>query len=330
MASADKPMPQHKPIAGFWRRLSAFVVDLLLLGLAGWVLGFFFYDHLARLGGWGRAIGFTIAVAYFGLMNSRIHGGQTFGKMAMKIRVVSRSGEPLGVAAAFLRAVIVCVPYFLNNAPLNVELIHSWLLVVLSLLIFGVGLSIVYLFVFNRRTRQSLHDLAVGSYVVSTAAVPAEYAASTTWRGHYAAVGVLMALALAAPIATGQLKDSEPFASLLTLQRALANEPGIRHANVTVGVSSMATIRSGKQTTSHLSVSVTVDPGILDPQALANKVARIALSTFSEADQKDVLSVSVVTGFDIGIASAWRSRHFAHSPAQWRERLQSKAPGSTL
>ncbi len=325
MTTAENPTAGASHIAGFWRRLFAFILDVLVLGVFGACLGLVSYDYLASVGGWGRIIGFFIALTYLGVMNSRIFGGQTVGKMVMKIKVVSSNGAPLNVAASFCRSGILCVPYFLNGAPFDVDLLRSWFVVVLTLLVFGVGLSVVYLFIFNRRTRQSLHDLAVGSYVVKTGAETVPQLFGAPWRGHFAVVAVIMILAGAAPIFTGRLAQTEPFTSLLLLQKALASEPGIRHVTVQVGTSSVASVQKGTQSTTNLSAQVITESKDLDREALANKIAQIALSSYAEASKKDSIAVSLAYGYDIGIASAWQSQNFAYSPAQWRGRLTPKS-----
>src|SRR5690348_14117245 len=78
---------QRPPIAGFWRRLAAFVVDALILGVPAMLLGFAMFDWAASLGQAGRLIGFVVALLYFGLLNSRLGGGQTLGKRLLGIRV---------------------------------------------------------------------------------------------------------------------------------------------------------------------------------------------------------------------------------------------------
>ncbi len=155
--------PGVTELANLWRRLFAFVLDGVFLGLLGAGLGLIAFDRLVALGDWGRVIGFAIAPVYFGVMDSKLSGGQTLGKQILGIKVVTASGEPLSVGASTLRAAIFCVPYFLNGVFVDPSAHISWLIV---FLVFGVGISIGYLLLFNRRTRQSLHDLAVGAYVV--------------------------------------------------------------------------------------------------------------------------------------------------------------------
>jgi uncharacterized RDD family membrane protein YckC len=84
-------------ISGFWRRAGAFFIDAIILGIIGLLLGLFFSQQFVELGGWGRAIGFSIAAIYFVIFSSRTGGGQTIGKRALKIQVVDRAGKLLNL-----------------------------------------------------------------------------------------------------------------------------------------------------------------------------------------------------------------------------------------
>lgn len=324
MTTTENSIDEPGRIAGFWRRLFALVLDSVVLGSFGLCLGSFLYDYLVGIGAWGRVIGFAIALAYFGAMNSCVSCGQTIGKMAMKVRAVSASGTPLSVASSFFRSFILCVPFFLNGAPIDAQLLHSWLLWVLGILVFGVGLSIAYLFLFNRKTRQSLHDLAVGSYVVRVGGEPVALPAPGIWRGHLAVVVALVALAAGMPIFTGRLAETEPFVSILSLQKAIANEPGIRNARVQVGASFYSSPDKGSTSSNYLSTSAIIDSWDVDREALADRIAQITLVTYEPANQKNFITLSLSHGYDIGIASAWKSQNFSYSPAEWRERLALK------
>lgn len=165
--------PEPVIIAGFWKRLLALIIDSLLLGAVGFLLGLMFFDQFARLGGWGRLVGFIIALLYFGVFNSSIGKGQTIGKRITSIKVVDREGQFLSPQKSFLRSTILEVPFFLNGALIPPSVLISPLGVLVGLIIFGIGGAIIYLYIFNRRTRQSLHDLAAGSFVIrSFAAAP--------------------------------------------------------------------------------------------------------------------------------------------------------------
>src|SRR5208283_1622002 len=70
MGTDAEPPPLSAPstqltICGFWRRIVALVIDYIVLWLFGEVLGLFLFDFFAHLGGWGRLVGFGVALVYF-------------------------------------------------------------------------------------------------------------------------------------------------------------------------------------------------------------------------------------------------------------------------
>lgn len=325
IAKADDDAGVSLQITGFWRRLFAFFIDGFVLGVLGIGLGLILHDYFAGLGSWGRAIGFVIALAYFSVMNSRLCNGQTVGKRLMKIRVVGDDGKTLGIGKSTARSAVLSLPYFLNGAQFGSDILQSWFVVVLSVLVFGVGISILYLFVFNRRTRQSLHDLIVASYVTRVADGPVTLDVESIWRGHYATVAIIMSAALLAPIYMGRLASTEPFASLLPLQKALAGEPGIQYATVSAGTNWSITVGKGKQSQSNISARVSVSNRNTDFDSLANRLARIVLNSYPNAAERDLIAVSISYGYDIGIASASQTRNYVFSPTQWRRRFDLKS-----
>ena len=312
--------PGLAEIAGFWRRLFAFCLDGLLLGALGAGIGLFAYDGLAALGDWGRLVGFLIALIYFGVMDSDLCKGQTLGKRIAGIKVVTATGLPLSVRASILRATIFCVPYFLNGAVIDAGAIPTWLSALLAFLVFGVGISIAYLLLFNRRTRQSLHDLAVGAYVVSSKAGGPIRDGGRIWPAHFGVVGLILMAAMLLPYAAQRLASSDMFAGLLSVQQGLQQEPGVRHATAYSGVNKFVSKNQGTTTTHIFSSKIFLSRRVADLDSLANKLARIILDRDPAAAKEDVIAISIVYGYDIGIASSWRSRNFAFSPDQWRKR----------
>ena len=169
-ASAVAPAPKPARIAGFWRRLAAALVDALVLGIVGFAIGTLFTDQLVALGPYGRAVGFPIALLYFGLLNGNAGGGATLGKRMLGIRVVGRDGASVSVLRSLWRAVVYLVPFYLNGLDLSFLPLNDAqtmaALVVDAVLVFGVIGATVYLYLFNFRTRQMMHDLAAGTFVV--------------------------------------------------------------------------------------------------------------------------------------------------------------------
>jgi len=132
--TGSEPTTVSLPYAGFWSRAAARVIDLVL------ILATFNVIYLAdRLGadagmwtasGLGEADpageGFSLANVLRGVFFLAfpvfyyvyLHGtyGQTFGKMALKIRVVNEDGSPIDHRKAFLR----WLGYFLCDLTFNI------------------------------------------------------------------------------------------------------------------------------------------------------------------------------------------------------------------
>jgi uncharacterized RDD family membrane protein YckC len=327
--SEPPPLPITRKtagISGFWRRLVAFLLDGIILGLPAFILGLFLFDQFARLGGWGRIVGFVVAFLYFALMNSALAGGRTVGKRLMHIRVVDSNDSLITVGRSSARYLILAIPYFLNGAPISPRVLLGWIGILFSFLVFGIGFSIIYLFVFNRRTRQSLHDLVVGTFVIRSERSPA-VAKPKVWAGHYVVVALIFIASLFAPLLLSGLITESPFKELLPLQSSLMDLPDVRYASVFAGKSFVSDSK-GTRWTSDVSVAIQVNKRIQDYDAFANGMARAVFDNYPEATQKDRLILTLIYGYDIGIAHSSISRGYNFSPAEWRQRIQSQSGGS--
>lgn len=307
MSEVEISAPAPQP-AAFWRRVGAFAVDGVLIGLVGLTLGSTVTDQLARLGVWGRLLGFAVALAYFGILNSRLSAGQTVGKRLLRIRVVDARGAPLSVARSFARFVPFGIPWFLNGAPFPESVLFSPFIYVLSLAVFGVGLSLLYLFIFNRPSRQSIHDLAVGSFVVSASA-EGEVRGAAPWRGHLAICALFLVAAAIAPVFTTRLAQGKTFGPLLKVLHAVNAEPWVVTSQVNRG-----TNYNGTSRTEYFLIVAYLRDSKLQDSVRASHLAKIAVELDPTVRSLDVLQVTFVYGFDIGIASSWRTQAHTFTP----------------
>ena len=303
-----------REIAGFWRRLGAFVIDVIVLGIAGMILGSLLFDTFARMGAYARLIGFAVALAYFGVMNSRIGGGQTLGKRWLGVRVVDAHDQLLSLPRALLRYTVLGIPFFANGLPVDPQMAMATTLgYLLALVVFGGILVIAYLYVFNRRTRQSLHDLVVGSYVerFEGAARPVPF--PVMWRGHLAVAALFAAAALGAPIVANHFAQTEGFADLMPLYRTLSSQPHVMAAQVVRGWTSM-----NGSTTHSLQSSLQLDAPLIDDAAMARHIAQQMARADSRIAQENAVVVRLVFGYDMGIASGWKAHVYSYRPEELR------------
>lgn len=315
-------VPQACTICPLWRRLVAFLIDSFVLGLFGAVLGAFFFDTLSQLGSVGRLIGFLITVPYFAVMESNAGSGQSLGKLLLDIKVVDARGKLLPFEQSFLRYVVFSAPLFLNGTPLPLR--TPWVvLTLMGIIVLGVGGGTLYLLLFNRNSRQGLHDLAVGSYVVRAGtAGPVE--TRPIWKIHWAILGFLL-LACAAMVAffVHKMNQWERFPQLmqdmeLILPMGNVQDVRAREPQLISG--------PGDRTRKVLVIEVSWTGTRADEEAFANQVARIILRNDPKIQAYDVLSIGITRGYNIGIASAWTSERIAHSPAEWSQRLSGNSP----
>ncbi len=100
----DDTMPNVVPRL-FFRRIAAFIIDTVLLGILGQVLSIGLTSQLILLGDKGPFIGLFVLSIYFGLGNSRVFNGQTVGKFLMKISLKRLDGEKLPISLSLQQCV---------------------------------------------------------------------------------------------------------------------------------------------------------------------------------------------------------------------------------
>lgn len=322
-----EPVFTLPPIAGFWRRLAAWIVDSLVLGIFGQVLGWSFSSLWFHIGPYGRIVGLLLILPFFGLMNSKAGKGQTLGKRLLNIAVRNRENKPIGVVRSFLRISVLAIPTILNQWTLPVFQIPvlQWLITVI---IFGVGSAIIYTMVFNRKARQGLHDLVCKTYVVHLKGAPIE-AFPQSASMHWIVSGVLIGLAVV--LATGNIFIGSAFISRTSLSQVYGLYQILQTDNrfFTVGVNDK-TLYSSKGTSTHiLQVQVWYKgvPSNEERARLMNEIATVVLDNTENIDRYDLLRITVSSSFDLGIASGHNSFGDGESIEVWRDRIkESQSP----
>jgi uncharacterized RDD family membrane protein YckC len=339
--SQPETLAPERGVGALWRRILAFVIDGLVLGLAGFVIGLPFFETFSSLGPWGRLVGFCLALPYFAIPNSKIGNGQTIGKRLMHIRVVDRNGCTIPFWKSVARYMVLAIPYFLNGLLLPTTRTPWAVSIMVSVIVFGVGGASLYLVVFNRRTRQGLHDLAVGSYVAD-ADKDGALRIEPTWHFHWV---ILTALLLVYFIGTGVLSNKlaqwGSFPQLLEDVRVVEGMEGVQAAGVqdlntrnSSGEKKRTLVISvywaGKSAGSHAFVGSPprkFTEGWAEKQLVADSVAKLIIEHDSTVKDHDSLKVVVIRGYNIGIAHAQISYFYEHAPAEWNTRLFGFASG---
>jgi uncharacterized RDD family membrane protein YckC len=316
MREAEAGAPIQAPlarIAGFWRRIFAAIVDTIVLGIVGLAIGYAFYDRLIALGPYGRIVGFPIALLYFGLLNGAVGGGATLGKRALGIRVVGRDGASVSAVRSLWRGAVYLIPFYLNGLDLSfLPLSQTQMIVAVALdvfFVFGVLGATVYLYIANIRTRQVMHDLAAGTFVVRYEGVRAPVKVRIN-RVHLVVISIWLLIVLAAvPL-------------------------GLRYAGPVLKNWFNTTFDTNTDTLQKLQSAVNADPDVLSTSVTVNTTtfvadsiaARVLAAAPDNAGQQRLVIV-VRYGFDIGIASGWQGFNYGYTPDEWRARIRNARPG---
>jgi uncharacterized RDD family membrane protein YckC len=235
----DSEQTQKTELSPRWRRFLAFVIDYFVVVLLCWFIALSVEDTIIAMGDWARIIGFGILVIYYALLDSALLGKASPGKRLLGIRVVTASGHPPSVSRAGVRAGVLAIPFTLNGMFLsdpNMDHLMLWG-VLLFAGVFGLGLALLYLFLFNRTTRQSLHDWLTGTFTVSATSDLNVSRLPPLWRPHLAIAGALLLLAAILPMLGMQYAQTlhPEWASLESLQDAqatLTEHPDVLSASV--------------------------------------------------------------------------------------------------
>ncbi|WP_067181166.1 RDD family protein [Microtetraspora niveoalba] len=158
-APQGAPLPPGvpAPLAEWWERLVARIIDTLVFGVAYLILSavFVFGTGGSFLGGFLSAlIAYGLYTAYDYVLHSK--DGQTVGKKIMKIRVVALGGAPLDSSVVMRRSAVYPGVLVLYGIPV------LGLLASLFALVTGVFILV------DKPLGQGLHDKVAGTVVVKT------------------------------------------------------------------------------------------------------------------------------------------------------------------
>lgn len=318
-------------IAGFWRRAVAFVIDLLLLALLCYVCGFVFISYLAKIGLFlNHAIGYLIALLYFGVLESGVGGGKTIGKKILKIKVVQANYAFLSLKRSLLRAALFWAPSLLNGVflPLNIpKLVGITYLIVSIGIIFVLGGAQFYFYIFNQKTRQAVHDLVVGSYVINDKC-DRNIALPKIWVGHFIIYPAILCLLTISISVAGLIEwhnIAGPLASLNKDQDELQlisdkiqKLPGVNIVNVSAGIS-----YNSKEKMQHkvLAINIVKNSALVESQKDVLNIIQLVLDNYKNINSYDYIFIKEGYGFDLIFASFYFWSKFTKTVKEWQNEV---------
>ncbi len=167
MLSAQRERP---PVAGFWVRCIACILDVILLGFFAYAMVFVLKEQLLMLGKLAPYFGLAIIFCYFWLANGPVGKGKTIGKSLFNITTLRYDGQPLELKEALVRTLVqveywlaqyIIVPFFLHDVSSQTPLMISYTIVNLAVAFLIANAVLIGVHPF----KQGFHDLLARSYV---------------------------------------------------------------------------------------------------------------------------------------------------------------------
>ncbi|EPF71660.1 hypothetical protein GCM10025882_22450 [Acinetobacter gyllenbergii] len=211
-------------IAGFWRRSFAFLIDLLLVGGFCWSTIRLLSNFLHQFPVISIFIGYFFVVLYFGLLNSHLHSGQTFGKQLLKIRVADTHGKDLAVIPSLLRSAILFAPSCLISLSGYFPILL--LSELFNLLLACLQILLIYFYIFNRQNRRSIHDFVAGSMVINLKKDDQEQQVPEMWPKHKIFAALITLVGLGIGISSFNLFDRN---NTVEIKKLKNSQPEIIH-----------------------------------------------------------------------------------------------------
>ncbi len=292
--------------AGFWHRFFAFVIDGIVVSILCFGMAELFNRFFAHSPIWAALSGFVITTAYFATFGSKLVDGQTLGMMATSVRVVADDGSTLSLQRSFVRYAVLFIPFLLSSAVLP-----RW---TPSVIAYGydttmafAGSAIVYLAIFNRRTGQSLHDLATQTFVVDSAGDGPLHTVAF-WRPHWA----ILLLGLASSLVVPHM--SSTFGEVTSVERSVSRMPGVTEANVVLKFS---------RDQSGIIVKTGCDQISEDHNKAAAPIAEAVLNGDAKASERDYIEIDCVKTVQVGFFKSTTNNFFRRAPQEWRALIQN-------
>lgn len=274
------------------------LVDFIILGVLGYILGIFLEDFFASLGQYGTLVGSAIAILYLTIMQSHIGKGQSVGKMVMNIRVTDLQGSYLTLKNSLLRSTLLIFPF------MNIELLTSGggMLIIMGVIMMAFFVTIY--FILANKSRRCLHDILVNS-VVTYKYVTAFEVDERSDRSKKKLIPVYGMAVLFVGILGYQSFAENSLGQLLVVKKIVEEQPGVIGVNK-IQSGTTTQYHSGENS-SYTSISIVVR---IDSKQEATNLDSHYFKEFYEiiqhevadAKQVDVISITLYYGYNIGIS----------------------------
>lgn len=310
-------------ISKFWTRIGALIIDFLIVGIFGFLLGLVFEDFFVSIGTLGLLIGFLICIIYFSIGYSYITNGQTIGKKSVNIQVITKDGKYLTFKKSFIRSLILFSPYFLINLRIPGIEEDSLFFVLKSVISVIVIIGITLIYIFNKSTRQTLHDFPTKSFVTETKKQANQIELKESKKIIFIIYGIIAVLLFG--LAVYNTYNNKTITSNVNIVYKKLNQlDGVVRAGTSDNTS---TFYGNQKKVTHSFNGVLWVQNLpqelneIEESEIVKNAARIILENNNDISEFDFIRITLIRGFDIGIAKKSRSYFVSKSPEEWNDIL---------
>ena len=184
-----------------------------------------------------------------------------------------------------------------------------------------------------------MHDLAANTFVVRATSADQTMTQHIN-RLHLFIISVWLLFSLAAVPLAARLVPRDwqvqfgnafgvDFNALEKIREAVLADPHIHSANANAGATTLY-VNGRSITTTSLSVTAIWRSVPSSPEAAADSVAARILSAQPDILGKQILTVNIRYGFDLGIVQSWNGATYSYSPSEWRARIRRANPNDDI
>ena len=316
-------MENNLLLSKFWMRIWALLIDSLILGLFGFILGLIFKNFFISFGESAKLIGWIISLFYFTILNSKLYKGGTLGKKVMKIQVTDIKGNFIDVKTSFIRSLVFTAPFFLNGFKIPGVSSFSFVTIIQGIIIFTIGLGIIVFYIFNKETRQSIHDIVAKTYVVQDFRNKEIGFMPKIRKLPFYITGAILLVTIGVSIYS--LSSTSKISKLVPVYEDILKQENITNAAVNMNYIPITDDAGNKRFVYTVTVYVNKDLEItqnnINEQAKNTELLE-TVKTFINSNaydtDNDILNVVVVSGYDIGIAKQYKSFNFYKPISEWK------------
>jgi uncharacterized RDD family membrane protein YckC len=291
------------PNAGFWRRLCALLIDLVILGIPAEVLGWVLMSWINKLGNASQLVGFIFVIPYFGIMNSGLRNGQTIGKSLLNLSVRRSNGDFLSPLQSVLRTFVLFSYMFFNGISgffPTVPIVKN----ILQAAGLGLIVGIILLYLINKETRQTWHDLIFDTRVVDLGKKTKEKPAKLALYSWIIALAFAV-ITIGSQIFISSRPVSQPQDTALSaLSVQVKQEYGL--SNITFANRAVQTNSNNQVTTSNILMVRAYSTQKLTKEQITEMCSSISAEIkkqYAKIDEYDAINVTVYYGFNLGFVN---------------------------